>query len=467
MSIAAVLAFAGVVALLGIVPGRHAAAAAIVVTKTADTNDGTCDADCSLREAVVAANALAGHDNIAIPAGTYTLTGATGEDASASGDLDVTDSVSFNGAGMGTTTINGGGLESVIQVLDSAAQLILTDITVTNGGGDGISANAADISLVNASVSANGDEGILTFSGNVDLQASVIDSNGDEGIITNTGNVTLSTSTVSRNDADGILTFSGNVDATNSTISNNDEDGILTNSGDVTLNFVTVAGNSGIGIEVATGLIDLTGTIVANNDSGDCSTDVESDSHSLDSDGSCGLGGTSISSGVANLGNLQNNGGTTETHDLLAGSDAIDAGGTSCPEDDQRGANRFAGAACDIGAVESQGAVGPTATATATATPCDEVCPTATATSVTLKTHTPTATGTAQATSTPVLAETTETPRPAVTATPQGGQGGVVRGPDTGSGGGSGHGGSGLWGVIALAVAGSIASGVALRRRCV
>ena len=30
------------------------------VTKNADTNDGTCDADCSLREAIVAANANAG-----------------------------------------------------------------------------------------------------------------------------------------------------------------------------------------------------------------------------------------------------------------------------------------------------------------------------------------------------------------------------------------------------------------------
>jgi CSLREA domain-containing protein len=35
------------------------------VTKTADTNDGTCDADCSLREAITAANTLAGTDTVA------------------------------------------------------------------------------------------------------------------------------------------------------------------------------------------------------------------------------------------------------------------------------------------------------------------------------------------------------------------------------------------------------------------
>jgi CSLREA domain-containing protein len=31
-------------------------AAAVIVTKTDDTNDGVCDSDCSLREAIAAAN---------------------------------------------------------------------------------------------------------------------------------------------------------------------------------------------------------------------------------------------------------------------------------------------------------------------------------------------------------------------------------------------------------------------------
>ncbi len=39
-------------------------AATYTVTKTEDTNDGVCDADCSLREAIAAANANAGHDTI-------------------------------------------------------------------------------------------------------------------------------------------------------------------------------------------------------------------------------------------------------------------------------------------------------------------------------------------------------------------------------------------------------------------
>ena len=39
-------------------------AATFTVTKTADTNDGVCDADCSLREAIGAANTAASNDII-------------------------------------------------------------------------------------------------------------------------------------------------------------------------------------------------------------------------------------------------------------------------------------------------------------------------------------------------------------------------------------------------------------------
>lgn len=231
---------------------------------------------------------------------------------------------------------------------------------------------------------------------------------------------------MSANWNDGVTTNTGEIIATNSTISSNGSVGVYANNGDVTLNWVTVAGNSERGAGVGnSGLMIFTGVLLAGNDGGDCNTGVEADSYSLDTDGSCGLGLTSVSNGVANLGPLQNNGGTTETHDLMAGSDAIDNGGNGCPEDDQRYFARGVGPACDIGAVELQGTP---ATATATATPCDGECPTETATSVTIKTHTPTATATAAATNTPMLAST-NTPAAAATATPQGGQGGAVRGP--------------------------------------
>lgn len=55
-------------------------AATYTVTKTADTNDGTCDADCSLREAVAAANSNSGNDEIdfAIPSSDGGYVAASG-----------------------------------------------------------------------------------------------------------------------------------------------------------------------------------------------------------------------------------------------------------------------------------------------------------------------------------------------------------------------------------------------------
>lgn len=98
-----------------------------IVTKTADTFDGVCDSDCSLREAVQAANQHPGPDEIHLAAGTYTLARpdlrddgvpcndpgdpcdeAPDEDNNVTGDLDVTDSLRIVGAGSAVTVIDGG-----------------------------------------------------------------------------------------------------------------------------------------------------------------------------------------------------------------------------------------------------------------------------------------------------------------------------------------------------------------------
>src|ERR1039457_2976318 len=91
-------------------------AAFYTVTGTADNTDsathggsGTAGSPfqmSSLRGAILAANANAGADTITLPAGTYTLTlansGGLNEDACLTGDLDVTDSLTINGAGAAT-----------------------------------------------------------------------------------------------------------------------------------------------------------------------------------------------------------------------------------------------------------------------------------------------------------------------------------------------------------------------------
>ena len=100
-------------------------ATTFTVTKTTDTNDGVCNSDCSLREAISAANANPGADTISVPAGTYQLTlanaGGANEDANATGDLDILGPLTLSGAGSGSTIIEAGtdttnGVDKVIAV---------------------------------------------------------------------------------------------------------------------------------------------------------------------------------------------------------------------------------------------------------------------------------------------------------------------------------------------------------------
>src|SRR5512135_2911791 len=110
--------------LAGLVGAPTVARATITVTVT--TDDNTVNGNCTLREAIIAANTdkaqdacPAGHgaDTVILPAGTYTLSIAgTGEDAGLTGALDITSDLTLDGAGRASTTIDGAGLDRVIDV---------------------------------------------------------------------------------------------------------------------------------------------------------------------------------------------------------------------------------------------------------------------------------------------------------------------------------------------------------------
>jgi len=483
-----VLAFLAAGPLLVLAPEAHAVT--FTVTKTADTADGACDADCSLREAVIAANALAGDDDIILPAGTYTLTIAgAGENAAATGDLDITSNVTITGAGAATTIVNGGALDRVFDIRPMATTVAFSLVTITNGSvtgfgggidnnstatvnitsstissntctgfGGGINNNSAGTVTVNSStVSGNTAGGFggginnnlsgaltvtgTTVSGNTasgfgggginnnssgmaTVTGCIISSNmaqnggglnnnssgpltvanttisgnsttggsiGGGGILNNSsGPLTVSASTISGNTGGGIggggidNNSSGPATIVNSTVSGNTSTGtnggggVYKNfSGNVTLTNVTITGNSasvggGIRNNNAVGAITLLNTIVANSPSGgNCAGNpVTSAGNNLSSDGTCPLGAAGdLNNTNPQLGPLANNGGPTQTHALLAGSPAIDAGSnTGCPATDQRGVARPQGPACDMGAFEFQLAQ-PTPTPTPTTGP--------------------------------------------------------------------------------------------------
>src|SRR6187551_1103567 len=97
----ATIALAGTLSLALFVPSAAGSAAAFNVTKTADTADGSCALDdCSLREAIIASNVSVDYNVINLPKGHYVLSIAgTGEQASATGDLDILGGVDIHGSG--------------------------------------------------------------------------------------------------------------------------------------------------------------------------------------------------------------------------------------------------------------------------------------------------------------------------------------------------------------------------------
>lgn len=159
-----------------LVTAAPAVAATFTVTKAADTLDGACDADCSLREAVTAANLDAIQDVVVLPAGTLRLERSQGamtlEDANVYGDVDVTGDLVIRGAGAGATTIRSALFSStpdrVLDLVGAGIDLQLSDLVVSGGVGEyyggGIrSADDGTLALERVVVRENRAQGAAAF----------------------------------------------------------------------------------------------------------------------------------------------------------------------------------------------------------------------------------------------------------------------------------------------------------------
>jgi len=323
-------------------------------TVDADPGDGVAQDSggaTTLRAAIMEANALGGDDTINLPAGTYTLSIAgSGEDAAATGDLDITDDLTISGAGANTTIIDADSIDRGFHVLGDAA-VEISGLTITGGssdGGSGIYFIAGTSLTVNASV----------------IRDNITSSSG--GGIGGDGDLVITASTISGNQntsggssGGGISFATGTASITNTTISGNTAayygGGMSVGpNASVTLQNVTLVGNSrhnsfgeGGGIRIhATASVEVRNSLIANNTNGP-GPDVKG---TVISDGSNLIGDTSDSSGWVSsdlqnvepkLGPLQDNGGPTPTHALLTGSPAIDAGNSATAAAvDQRGIAR-------------------------------------------------------------------------------------------------------------------------------
>ncbi|MEZ6061670.1 MAG: hypothetical protein R3C19_15085 [Planctomycetaceae bacterium] len=89
--------------------------------------------NASLRAAIMEANASPGLDVLQLAAGTYTLSLAGAfEDAAATGDLDITESIRIVGAGAGSTIIDAAALDRIFHV-HPGATLSLENLTIRGG----------------------------------------------------------------------------------------------------------------------------------------------------------------------------------------------------------------------------------------------------------------------------------------------------------------------------------------------
>ncbi len=316
---------------------------------------------CTLRKAVINANTngggypqcLAGTlgvDTITIPAGmsiTFALAG-TMEDAGLTGDLDITDDLIIQGNG---ATIDGADLDRIFDI-HPGVTVTIYDLTLQNGRGNGagggIQLNDSTLNLHNVTITSchapNGDGGAILTANSAVLNMTNCTISGNTaahyagGVIIGGGTATVKSCTITGNSS-GFSNLTGGFHA----------------GGMTTLQNTVIAGNTGLDLPNVAGFF----TSLGHNIIGNYGTNVAAISITATTGDQF-----QVNDALLNFGPLQNNGGLTPTHALLAGSIALDAGNSGGVITDQRAltrpcdnaaiANAAGGDGADVGAFEEQ-----------------------------------------------------------------------------------------------------------------
>lgn len=334
-----------------------------VVTKLADSDDGVCDADCSLHEAIEAA---AAGDEITFAAGltgTITLTSI----------LPFIDkNLTITGPGAASLSVNGYDTRPVFEIY--SATVSISGLTITGSDAGGIFNNGT-LTLTNVTVSGNRafvgagiyNSGYLTLTGSTVSDNHAITEGGglfnntgggDQGVVS--GSMTLVNSTVSGNTAGtggGGIASGGPLTLINSTVSDNSAGsagGGLAHEGGLLLSNSLVAGNSASSAPDVKSYLFID-TVVWYSLIG--SPDGNAITSATTEDGTMEGNIVGVRTAALRLRPLADNGGPTRTHALLLGSLAVDA--APCTDNngntvltDQRGITRPQGQSCDMGAFE-------------------------------------------------------------------------------------------------------------------
>ncbi|GAB4560155.1 MAG: hypothetical protein Kow0047_06610 [Anaerolineae bacterium] len=312
----------------------------LTVDTLIDEADGSCsDGDCSLRDAILVANA--GDTIVFSVSGTITLT---------LGELTVGNDLTISGPGAGNLTISGNDASRVLYISEGT-DVALSGLTIARGRASGDDDNGG---------------GIYNL-GHLELSRCIIADNQadwDGGGIYNysTGVLDAQQCAFIGNSAafgGGIKNENATISLTNCTFYDNSADyrgGGIDSGANSTLNITncTFSGNIKGGIGNPDSETTAVNTIVANNSEYDCTGDFTSSStHNLATDDSCSPGFTQVTPATLKLAWQE------WVFALQPGSVAIDTGSNAgCPVTDQSGVTRpqdgdgDGNAICDVGAYE-------------------------------------------------------------------------------------------------------------------
>ena len=348
-----------------------------IVTSLADSS-GTCAIDCTLRQAIAAANASEGADIIVLNVtGTLTLTQPLPP---------IRDGVAISGPGADQLTIRPAATHQfpIFEMgtpLSTPGPIAFSGMTMSHG-------TAAIVNAYVVFCVPNNPDVECPRGWPVTISRSILSDSSDAAVF-NWGALTISESTLTRNGSSSSVggalhnEFS-TVRIVNSTVSGNRAGtggGIYNSEGDLTIFNSTIVRNTAVGegggifsaVSVSNRALRLRSTIAALNLSGDSPDDLSADV--ADSQGynifGAGFAGAATGDQNAvtefdlNLGPLQCNGGPTLTHARLPGSVAIDRGlaatdvttdqrGSARPFDDPAVPNTSGGDGSDVGAFERQ-----------------------------------------------------------------------------------------------------------------
>jgi CSLREA domain-containing protein len=371
-------------------PGLVQAASAATITVNTSADELSHDGNCSLREAVQAANTNLAVDHCHAGSGTDKIAFAGSTDGHAIhltlGSIDVVSPMTIKGNGVSKTTVTGdefdtgGGSTSTIErmtlvdVNNEAATVNVIGVTATgemNNNSNGTETSTMKISGSKMTKQITNNSGFGSSTTNLTVTKSHIGSI-DNNSGSATTHLTVSTSTaggIKNSSGTGVTTAKietstlagkgkgpgvsvtgdgtkvfvfrstlvhftsgismdqGSVKITDSTVSHNKANSLRVSGGTIQA-FNDTFTNAGTGItQSLSGSVTLTNTIVALNKGKDCKGTVHSSGGNIADDSSCHFAGTADKNSTnPKLGPLQNNGGPTHTELPKTGSPAIDKG---------------------------------------------------------------------------------------------------------------------------------------------